>query len=77
MSDEKQNTENMPRLHMIPYPKRFGDRPQSEGASSFQGKVNHPNSRYYVFNDYYNMKSDETLHILTHFETYQQTTEYT
>ena len=35
------------------------------------------NSRYYVFNDFFNMESDETLHILTHFQTYQQTTEYT
>lgn len=40
-------------------------------------KTDHPQSRYYVFNDYYNMESDETLHILTHFKTYRQTTEYT
>ena len=50
---------------------------QQEGAAAFSGKLDHKNSRYYVFNDYYNMESDETLHILSHFKTYQQTTEYT
>lgn len=44
---------------------------------AFADKVNHENSEYYVFNDCCNMESDETMHILTHFETYQQTTEYT
>ena len=48
-----------------------------DGASAFSGKVTHVNSRYYVFNDYYNMQSDETLHILSRFATYQQTTEFT
>lgn len=66
-----------PDKHMIPYPARFGTRPLSEGASSFQGKLDHPDSRYYKFNDFYHMESDETLHILSRFETYQQTTEYT
>lgn len=68
---------SMPMLHAISYPEKYEHRLDKEGASSFSGKVNHANSRYYVFNDYYNMESDETLHILTHFETYQQTTEYT
>ena len=33
-----------------------------DGASSFAGKTDHPNSRYYMFNDYYNMECDDTLH---------------
>lgn len=67
----------MPQLHEISYPEKYMTELDKEGASSFRGKVNHANSRYYVFNDYYHMKSDETLHILSRFETYQQTKEYT
>ena len=66
-----------PEVHSILYPEKYNDRLNESGASAFAGKTNHLNSRYYVFNDYYNMVSDETLHILTHFRTYQQTTEYT
>ena len=61
----------------IPYPEKYGDKPLQDGASSFDGVADHNKSRYYVDNDFYNMKSDGTLHILNHFETYQQTTEYT
>ena len=69
--------QKFPKLHTIAYPEKYIPKLSEDGASAFSGKVNHANSRYYVFNDYYNMKSDETLHILSHFETYQQTTEYT
>ena len=68
---------SVPELNTIPYPEEYRDRLKESGASAFAGKTNHRNSRYYVFNDYYNMESDENLHILTHFKTYQQTTEYT
>ena len=68
---------DLPQLHMISNRKPCQTETQAEGAASFSGKLNHANSRYYVFNDYYNMESDDTLHILSHFETYQQTTEYT
>ena len=61
----------------IPYPEKYGDKPQKDGASSFCGITDHDKSRYYVTNDFYNMKSEGTLHILEHFETYQQTKEYT
>lgn len=67
----------LPEVHAIAYPESYRENLDRDGASSFAGKVNHANSRYYVPNDYYNMESDETLHILTHFETYQQTREYT
>lgn len=69
MDDKANNT--------IAYPDKYRDRLHIEGASSFAGSTDHRNSRYYVQNDYYNMESDETLHILSHFQTYQQTTEYT
>lgn len=75
--DKKTTHEPMPERHVIAYPEKYQPYLKDEGASAFAGLVDHPNSRYYVFNDYYNMQSDETLHILTHFETYQQTTEYT
>lgn len=74
---KKKNYNRLPEIHAIPYPDNYKDRLNESGASSFAGKTNHLNSRYYVFNDYYNMLSDESLHILTHFQTYQQTTEYT
>ena len=61
----------------IPYPEKYGDRPSLEGASSFAGATDHKQSRYYVANDFFQMKSDATLHILSRFQTYQQTTEYT
>ena len=61
----------------IPYPEKYGEDPKKDGASSFCGIADHNKSRYYVANDFYNMKGDGTLHILEHFETYQQTKEYT
>ena len=71
------NKKTLPEKHVIAYPEKYAPDLHKDGASSFGGITDHANSRYYVFNDYYNMVSDETLHILTHFETYQQTTEYT
>ena len=63
--------------HTIPYPEKYGNCPALDGASSFGGTADHLQSRYYVANDYFHMKSDATLHILSQFQTYQQTTEYT
>ena len=62
---------------LIPYPVKYGDCPAKDGASAFGGTADHLQSRYYVANDYFQMESDATLHILSHFKTYQQTTEYT
>ncbi len=61
----------------ISYPESYQTRMKEEGATAFAGKTDHYQSKYYVCNDYYNMESNETLHILTHFKTYQQTTEFT
>ena len=63
--------------HTIPYPEKYGNAPSLDGASSFGGGADHPQSRYYVANDFFHMHSDATLHILSQFQTYQQTTEYT
>ena len=63
--------------HTIPYPEKYGNTPSLDGASSFGGGADHPKSRYYVANDFFHMHSDATLHILSQFQTYQQTTEYT
>ena len=63
--------------HTIAYPAKYGNCPALGGASSFGGVTDHLQSRYYVANDYFHMKSDTTLHILHQFQTYQQTTEYT
>ena len=65
------------REQTIPYPVKYGNSPSLDGASSFCGITEHPQSRYYVANDFFRMKSDATLHILSQFQTYQQTTEYT
>ena len=67
---------SLPELHTIAYPAKYKERLKEDGATAFAGKTDHADSRYYVFNDYYNLESDETLHILTHFETYQQNTGY-
>lgn len=64
-----------PAKHTIGYPDQYDT--TSAGASSFNGACDDRQSKYFVINDYYNMKSQGTLHILHNFETYQQTTEYT
>lgn len=71
------NNERLPELHTIEYPEKYRDKLNDSGASAFLGKTDHPDSRYYVFNDFYNMQSGGSLHLLSHFQTYQQTTEYT
>ena len=78
MQEAKKNmfTENTA-VCTIPYPEKYGDNPKKDGASSFSGLADNDKSRYYVTNDFYNMKSEGSLHILEKFETYQQTKEYT
>ncbi len=67
----------LPERHTMPYPDRYTPHLSERGATAYIGKMDHADSKYYVFHDFYNMKSEGTLHILSHFETYQQTTEYT
>lgn len=47
------------------------------GAASYLYKMQHDPSPYFKHPDFYNMNSNESLVILSHFKTYQQTTEYT
>lgn len=47
-----------------------------DGADAFDHSLDHTDSIYYAINDYYNMESAGSLHILSRFKTYQQTTEY-
>jgi hypothetical protein len=66
-----------PAVYSIPYPENYPTAEDEEGASAFAGSLDHPQSDYYVVNDFHNMHSGGTLHILSGFDTYQQTTEYT
>ena len=72
------NAQNsMSECHTIPYPESYQERLHESGATAFIEQTRHIDSIYYTSNDYYNWSSSGTLHILSHFETYQQTTEYT
>lgn len=66
----------LPEFHAIPYPEGMETLDDAYGADAYAHALDHADSRYYVINDYYNMTSGDGLHILTGFETYQQTTEY-
>ncbi len=74
LSDDR-NTD-LPAMHTIAPDDGMPTLDDGEGADSFKNSLDHPGSRYYIINDFYNMESDSDLHILSHFETYQQTTEY-
>lgn len=65
-----------PEVHSIPVPADYPTAQDEDGADAYAGALDHPESRYYVVNDYYNMESGDGLHILSRFDTYQQTTEY-
>lgn len=67
---------NVPELHQIePVP---GSELQdyNYGAYYFDNQLDQPENGYYTVNDYYNMKSEGSLHIIPHYETYQQTAIY-
>lgn len=66
-----------PALHNIPYPENYPTHGDEFGADAFSNILDSPTGKYFTVNDYYNMKSGGTLHLLEGFETYQQTTEYT
>ena len=65
----------LPALHTIAPDSSLNTLDDDDGADYYMNFLDHPNSRYYVFNDFYNMESDGSLHILPRFETYQQTME--
>ncbi len=66
-----------PEFHAIPFDQSLNTLTDEYGADAFDHSLDDPQSRYFVINDYYNMQSEGTLHIIPHFETYQQTTEHT
>ena len=49
---------------------------EPSGAAAAPAEINHADSIYYRHPDFYNMTSTDTLTILTHYPTYQQTNEY-
>ena len=59
----------------IPYP--AGIDTKTSGASSAPATINHAQSPYFNHPDYFNLTSNDHLTILSHFRTYQQTTEET
>jgi hypothetical protein len=61
--------------HVIPYPAGYDT--NSEGASSYHGAGNVSRSPFYSAPDFYNLQSTNTLTMLSHYKTYQQTTEIT
>ena len=68
---------DLPEVHAIEYAEALDTLSDGKGADSFEHELDHADSSYYIINDYYNMKSGDGLHILSNFQTYQQTTEYT
>lgn len=60
---------------VIPYPP--GLVIDKEGASSAPMEINHKDSLYFTTPDFYAMASTDERVMLTHYKTYQQTTEYT
>ena len=64
---------SLPEIHAIASEVNLDE---EDGANFYQNTLDHPDSRYYRINDYYNMKSSGGLHILPKFATYQQTSEY-
>lgn len=67
---------DLPTLHTITPNAGMDTLDDEDGADAFMNLLDHPDSRYYVFHDFYNMESDADLHILSRYKTYQQTTEY-
>ncbi len=65
-----------PEVHPIEYDAALDTLDDENGADAFDHSLDHPDTRYYTINDYYNMTSGDGLHILSNFRTYQQTTEY-
>lgn len=46
-------------------------------TGGYERSGDHKDSPYYIHKDFYNMEDSDSLHMLTNFKTYQQTTEWT
>ena len=64
-------------FHTIPYSSSLETLHDEYGSDVYNHVGDNFNSKYYVINDYYNMKSNGTLHIISSYDTYQQTAEHT
>ncbi|HVI40535.1 MAG TPA: LysM peptidoglycan-binding domain-containing protein [Anaerovoracaceae bacterium] len=49
---------------------------ENGGADYYDNAGDHPDSKYYVNPDFYNMKSDDQLTIISNYKTFQQTSEW-
>ena len=63
--------------HLIPIKESFYVDDTDDAATKYKGRGTHLNSEYYKILDIYNMQPTANRSILTHFKTYQQTSEYT
>ena len=54
-----------PEKHLLPYPDGYDT--TTAGASSYDGWCDNADTPYFAINDYYNMESEGSLHILTNF----------
>ena len=52
------------------------DLSKEDGADSVERQGDHEDSMYYAHPDFYNMESTESLTILSHFQTLQQSSEW-
>ncbi len=73
---DRQAQAALPKTHAIPYDAALDTLNDGDGADAFDHALDHGDSAYYVVRDYYNLKSEGSLHLLSGFETYQQTAEY-
>ena len=62
--------------HFIPVNDSFYKDDPEYGAYSYHGEGTHLDSEYFKILDIYNMQPNKNRAILTHFKTYQQTSEY-
>ena len=70
---EAKYSENYTNEMKIEYTEDFS---KEDGSDSYARTLDHKDSPYFRHPDFYNLTSNETLSILTHFKTVQQTTEW-
>jgi hypothetical protein len=75
--EQKEIINPINRDHFIPVTDQFYKNDIDNGAFAYHGSGNHLDSEYFKILDVYNMKPTKNRSILTHFKTYQQTSEFT
>lgn len=74
--DKKEPFNPINEKYYIPVTDSFYSNDIENGAYSYHGSGNHLDSEYFKILDVYNMKPNSNRSILTHFKTYQQTSEF-